>query len=289
MSATEPAISVVIATRDRSRSLRRVTSQITSQMLTSDELIIADDTSVQTDLYHWLPARTRVLYSCGRGPAVARNLGWRAAAGEVIAFTDDDVSVDEGWLAAIRAAFAADTSLLALEGHTLSRVFDPLYEYSVCSEEARNGLTCNVAYRKSALERLGGFDEGFQFAHCEDQDLFLRAQSIGRSRFSQAMRVHHEPRAIRPCAFARRAGWLGSEHRLYVKHPNLKPYPFPPVVSALAVSLRWPIATLFRGSLRRLCRDPRRLARALTITFLWWWHTFRAIPPLLLTRCHVAD
>src|SRR5437868_5684485 len=45
------------------------------------------------------------------GPAAARNAGWRAARGAVIAFTDDDTIPDPGWLAAAVPVFERDGDL----------------------------------------------------------------------------------------------------------------------------------------------------------------------------------
>jgi GT2 family glycosyltransferase len=276
----DPNISVVIATRDRRALLERVVGQLLDQLGSGDELIVVDDSTSGGSLGGLLDARVRVLRSGGRGPATARNLGWRAATGDVIAFTDDDVLVDRSWLTAIREEFAAAPDLSAVEGRTVSRPFDYLYEYSVYSNAALNGLTCNVAYRRAALEQISGFDEGFRFAHCEDVDLFMRARGVGRVKFAEQMLVEHEPRPVTPAQFARRAGWLESERRLYAKHRERRPYPLPPALCALITYLRWPVDNLVTGSGAEPIRDIARLRRTLLFALLWWWHVAKAVPSL---------
>jgi GT2 family glycosyltransferase len=281
LSAGELTISVVIATRDRRELLERVVGQLLGQLGGDDELIVVDDSTSAHVLGEVLDPRVRVMRSGGRGPATARNLGWRAAGGEVIAFTDDDVLVDPGWLTAIRTRFVSAPDLVAVEGRTVSRPFDYLYEYSVDSHDALNGLTCNVGYRRAALEQISGFDEGFRFAHCEDVDLFLRARSVGRVEFAEHMLVEHEPRPVTPAQFARRAGWLASERRLFSKHRERKPYPLPPVLCALITYLRWPIDYLIVGTDASSLRDTARLRRTALLTALWWWHVAKAVPSLV--------
>lgn len=276
-------IAVVIATRDRPTLVRRVGEQVLSQLEEGDELIVVDDTTASPEPYEWLTSRGRMIRSHGRGPAAARNLGWRAASGEVIAFTDDDVHLDAGWLAAVRAEFV-DVTLAVVEGRTRTRPFDPLYEYSVSSEGARNGLTCNVAYRKVMLELLNGFDEGFPFAHCEDVDLFSRAKRLGAVRYSEAMKVDHEPRPVTPASLARRGGWLTSDYRLYVKNPELREHALPASVCAMIAYTGWPIRSLVRASDVGSLRDLRRLSRLQLVTFLWWCNMVRALPTLACAR-----
>ncbi|MDQ3631914.1 MAG: glycosyltransferase family 2 protein, partial [Actinomycetota bacterium] len=53
-----------------------------------------------------VPAGVRVLRSGGHGPAAARNVGWRAATSEWVAFLDDDVVPPPGWTAALQADLA---------------------------------------------------------------------------------------------------------------------------------------------------------------------------------------
>jgi hypothetical protein len=283
LSSEELRISVVIATRDRPELLRRVGEQVVSQLGAGDELVIVDDTTGKPVDYGWLGPRGRMLRSYGGGPAVARNLGWRATTGEVVAFTDDDVRIDGGWLSAVRGEFRADPDLVAAEGQTSTRDFDRLFEYSVCSHSARNGLTCNVGYRRSSLEQLGGFDEGFPFAHCEDLDLFTRAGRLGTVKFATSMRVDHEPRAVSPAGLARRGGWVGSERRLFAKHPDLKPYPLTPLACAVISYVRWPLSALYRAPDGQITRSPARLLRAVGTTLMFWSHAARATGSLMLT------
>ena len=283
MSVPEPKISVVIATRDRPELLRRVHSQLLEQLRAGDELVVVDDAPSPSEVRNWLGDRVLYLNSKGNGPAVARNLGWRAGTGEIVAFTDDDVLVDANWLSEMRTAFASRSDLVGIEGRTVSRPFDPLYEYSVYADQAWNGLTCNVAYRRDALERLGGFDEAFRFAHCEDVDLFRRAKRLGSVEFAPNVVVDHEPRPVILAKFARRGGWLASERRLYAKHPDLKPYPIPPGICAVVVYLRWPVDLFARAASNPL-RDMSRLRRSTLLTALWWWNVLKAVPALASTR-----
>jgi GT2 family glycosyltransferase len=280
MASPEPTISVVIATRDRRDLLRRVAGQVGRQLGDHDELIVVDDTTSTPDSYEWLSSGGRLLLSGGRGPASARNLGWTHASRDLVAFADDDVLLDEGWLAAIRTEFANDKTLLAVEGSTATRRYDPLFEYSVSSESARNGLTCNVVYKRSVLERTGGFDEGFPFAHCEDLDLFTRVKRLGPVKYSHLVRAEHEPRSVAPSVFAKRGGWLRCERLLFSKHPELRPYPLPPGLCALIVYVRWPLDTYFGREALRQPWSISRIHRTVTVTLLWWWNVAKALPQL---------
>ena len=77
-------------------------------------------------------------------------------------------------------------------------VKDPAAYAAPCSVEWLSGA-CLLG-RRSALEALGGFDEGF-FLYCEDMDLCRRAHAAGYDvRFTPAATVHHEGGASAPRA-----------------------------------------------------------------------------------------
>lgn len=109
------------------------------------------------------------------GPAIARNLGWRAARSPIIAFTDDDCIPFPDWLKAGVEAFSVSSDIVAVSG----RVIMPLpdrptdYEYNAAHLETSEFVTANCFYRRETLLQVGGFDERFTAAWREDSDLFF--------------------------------------------------------------------------------------------------------------------
>jgi histidinol-phosphate phosphatase family protein len=128
--------------------------------------------------------RVRVLASGGRGPAAARNAGWRAATAPWVAFLDDDVVPAPDWPARLAADLAAaGPGVAASQG----RVRVPLpagrrptdWERNVAGLERARWATADMAVRRAALEQVGGFDERFPRAYREDSDLGLRLVARG--------------------------------------------------------------------------------------------------------------
>jgi len=226
-------VSVVVATRDRAARLRSLLAALAAQTLPRErfEVVVVDDGStddtpsalldgaVETDLRHERP----------RGPAAARNTGWRAARAPLVAFTDDDCRPEPGWLAAGLAAASAapgavvqgrtrpepaDEALLGRSPRARSIRIDalgPFYE------------TCNVFYPRALLERTGGFDERIITPGSEDTDLALRAFEQGAGAvFAPDALVNHEvaePTLAQAIRFTRRWRTLAW---LVKRHPSLR-------------------------------------------------------------------
>ncbi len=165
----------------------------------------------------------RYLASPGpHGPAAARNFGWRAARGRVIAFTDDDTLPDAGWLVAGARAFEEGAEA------AWGRIVMPIPAEPTDYERDANGLerasfvTANCFCLRSVLERLGGFDERFRVAWREDSDLYFRLIDAG-------VRIVHVPQAlvvhpVRPAAWGvsiRQQRKVMFDALLYKKHPQL--------------------------------------------------------------------
>ena len=154
------------------------------------QVVLADD---RRDTPEPLPAkipaaladRTLTVTLEGRGPAAARNAGWRAAeAADWVAFLDDDVRVGPHWRAGLLADLAGQPPRVAgVQG--IIKVPLPAdrrptdWERGTAGLAAARWITADMAYRRDALIAAGGFDERFPRAFREDADLALRLLGQG--------------------------------------------------------------------------------------------------------------
>jgi histidinol-phosphate phosphatase family protein len=131
-----------------------------------------------------LASRVRILPGRGAGPASARNVGWQASGAQWVVFLDDDVIPAPGWLERL-AEDLADRAPDVGGSQGRIRVPPPVDRRPTDWERNVNGLerarwaTADMAYRRSALARVGGFDERFPRAFREDADLALRIVGAG--------------------------------------------------------------------------------------------------------------
>ena len=143
--------------------------------------------------------RLVVVRSGGRGPAAARNAGWRATAAPWVAFVDDDVDLPLGWVRGLIGDLRrAGPEVAAVQG----RIEVPLpaerrptdWERNVAGLEGAPWITADMAVRRDALAAVGGFDERFPRAYREDTDLALRLLDQGWRLTVGDRRVRHPVR-----------------------------------------------------------------------------------------------
>ncbi|KQS97474.1 HAD-IIIA family hydrolase [Cellulomonas sp. Leaf395] len=147
-----------------------------------------------------LPWPSRVVRTGGRGPAAARNAGWRSTTTPWVAFLDDDVVLPARWAPAL--ARDLDAAAPDVAG-TQARLHVPLppgrrptdWERSTAGLEGARWATADMAFRRSSLEQVRGFDERFPRAYREDADLALRLRQAGW-RLVRGTRTTHHP--VRP-------------------------------------------------------------------------------------------
>jgi glycosyltransferase involved in cell wall biosynthesis len=230
--AGTPRLSVVIPTYRRPELLARCLAGVLAQTLDPQafEVIVVDDghtddTRAVVEALQPAGQAPKVRYlrpADGRGPAVARNCGWRAARGQIVAFTDDDTVPDPGWLAAGERAMQGNVA--AVCGRVRVPTGDPPTDHELMTRglETAEFVTANAFVRRSALEKIGGFDERFKRAWREDSDLQFRLMSeagpVGRC--ADAV-VLHPVRQERWGVCLRQQKNAYFDALLYKKHPRL--------------------------------------------------------------------
>lgn len=169
--------SVVIPTYKRPELLRNCLNCLLNQDLDRNEfevLVVCDGPDPATAAlvekfggnFHCLQLHTR------QGPAVARNLGWKNANAQLIAFTDDDCLPDKHWLNAYWENYAGE-DLKVMTGRVIVPIEAPITDYkkNIANLETADFITANCCCSKDALELVGGFDERYRMAWREDSDL----------------------------------------------------------------------------------------------------------------------
>jgi glycosyltransferase involved in cell wall biosynthesis len=177
-------ISVVIPTYQRPELLMRCLHALSEQEFEKDayEVIVVSDgpdeltkhiADAWNDSYE-TPFRY-VALPVKKGPAAARNAGWRASSAPLIAFTDDDCMPDKRWLQQIYDNWQQESEI-AYTG----RIIVPLppaptdFERNTANLETAEFVTANCVCTRAALEKIDGFDERFEAAWREDSDLEFR-------------------------------------------------------------------------------------------------------------------
>ncbi|MEV5350956.1 glycosyltransferase family 2 protein [Streptomyces achromogenes] len=201
-----PAYTVVVPTIGRpclAECLRALAEGTVEH--TPHEVVVVDDRpapegGLPLESAGQLLDRVRTLRTGGKGPAAARNAGWRTVRTPWTVFLDDDVQVLPDWsrhLAEDLRAAGPDTG--GVQGRL--RVPLPADRRPTDWERTTKGLenaawaTADMAYRTEALLRTGGFDERFPRAFREDADLALRVKRAGWN-LTRGTRITRHP--VRP-------------------------------------------------------------------------------------------
>ena len=223
-------VSVVVPTTgERLSLLERCLSSLIPAMSAGAEVIVVDNRPEHPERLHSLREgfpNVRFLEEPRPGGSAARNLGWHASSNDVIAFTDDDVVVDPDWLGWLVRPIVEEGSDCATglvipdavesleqlwfeESLGFNKGYEPLvfgpgrpqaapYPYAM----GQFGSGNNMAFRRSALQELGGFDPalgpGTPARAGEDIALFVRLLTSGGTlTYEPAALVAHTHRADR--------------------------------------------------------------------------------------------
>jgi glycosyltransferase involved in cell wall biosynthesis len=311
-------ISVVIPTYKRPALLKRCLDALMRQTLGKDEfevIVVSDGPDEETEtliktMKEGAPEFRYAALPEKKGPAAARNLGWKTARSSIIAFTDDDCLPDSNWLKAALERFQTLSDMVYSGKLIVPLSDDPTdHEINTANLQTAEFITANCFCTKAALDKAGGFDERYGLAWREDSDLQFRFIELGIpiGKIEDAVVVHPVRKA--PWGFSMKEQKKGFYNALlYKKYPKLyrqKIQPAPAwdyyvmiaciiVMIAAALTASWIIAAmalliwlvlLTRFILKRLQKTSHRAAHvkeiiitSLAIPFLSvYWQLYGAV------------
>jgi GT2 family glycosyltransferase len=269
-----PRISVVVCTHNGSEKLPIALRSLTRQTLAPSqyEVIVVDDGSSDDSVRVAREHAVRALrLPANAGLAAARNAGIAAAHSDLIAFTDDDCEVAADWLAALLPAFE-DSNVDGVSGPVSPEADDPfvraylrahnplsalpdtllaasglghrlrLYLASLVSpgpelDHLYSVVGANMAFRRSALLAVDGFDEAYRFGS-EEEDLCrrLHARDGGAMLlYVPGAQVTHWFEGRISDSLRRARSYGRGKARNVFKHPEMRPIVYPVPVAVAGV------------------------------------------------------
>lgn len=190
-------ISVIVCAHNEEKFLSACLYSLLAQTRLPDEIIVINNASVDRtgEVARKVPG-VRVIDESRKGLVIARERGRREAIGDLLVYLDADCRAPIFWLQRIASRFEREPSLAALTGNyrfydwdLWGRVLIRAYDFTLgpathclVKHILRIGVLFyggNFAVRRTALERVGGFDTAIEF-HGEDTNIGRRLFAIGR-------------------------------------------------------------------------------------------------------------
>jgi glycosyltransferase involved in cell wall biosynthesis len=230
---TAPEIAVVIPTRARETRLAFALEALARQTIGPDrfEVVVVRDADASEPVAR-APEGLDVSFlrlEGIAGPTAKRNLGWRSSRAALVAFTDDDCRPRPDWLERLLAGASGGETFV--QGRTEVDPDERQLLFGLARSKEVVGPsewfeTCNMAYPRALLERLGGFDESFSFGG-EDTDLGRRALAAGAERIYASDAVVFHAVLCAPLARTlREAGRWQTLPLVVARHPEQRRFLF---------------------------------------------------------------
>ena len=224
-----PKVSVVICAYNAAATIEDCLSSLQRLRYPNYEVIVVNDGSrdATPEIARRYPFQ--LITVPNGGLSAARNLGLHAATGEIVAYTDADVRVDEDWLSFLVQPFMTSDAV-GVGGPNIVPTDDEWI--AQCVAHSPGGPThvllhdtvaehipgCNMAFRKWALEELGGFDPTYIKAG-DDVDICWRLQARGgHLAFSPSAVVWHHHRNSVKAYWRQQIGYGEGESFLAQRH-----------------------------------------------------------------------
>ncbi len=226
-----PRISVVVCSLNGARTIRDTMEGLKNLEYPDYEVIVVNDGSTDATPDIASEYDVRLISTENRGLSNARNTGLEMATGEIVAYIDDDAYPDPHWLKYLATTFMT-TSYVGVGGPNIAPPGDGVIADCVANapggpthvllsdQEAEHIPGCNKAFRKEALEAIGGFDPRYRAAG-DDVDICWRLQDKGwKIGFNAAAVVWHHCRNSVKTYWKQQQGYGKAEALLEEKWPE---------------------------------------------------------------------
>ncbi|MBN2182871.1 MAG: glycosyltransferase [Sedimentisphaerales bacterium] len=226
-----PRISVVLCSYNGSATIKETLDHLQKLDYPNYEIIVVNDGSTDTTETIASQYDVRLISVDNGGLSRARNIGLKAATGEIVAYIDDDAYPDPHWLSYLAYSFKTTNHAAvggpniqpAGNGHIAECVANapggPIHVL-ISDRQAEHIPGCNMAFRKTHLDAIGGFDPQFRVAG-DDVDVCWRILEKGWTiGFHPAAMVwHHRRNSIRTY-WRQQVGYGKAETLLEKKWPE---------------------------------------------------------------------
>jgi GT2 family glycosyltransferase len=226
-----PSVSVVVCSYNGATTIADCLDGLLRLEYPDYEVVVIDDGSTDATAAIARSFGVRVISTANRGLSHARNLGLMVARGEIIAYTDDDARPEPHWLTYLADAFLR-TEHVGVGGPNIAPPGDgPIADcvanapggpaHVLLSDQVAEHIPgCNMAFRREALDAIGGFDPRFRTAG-DDVDVCWRLQERGGTLgfHPAAMVWHHRRNSIR-AYWRQQVGYGRAEALLEQKWPQ---------------------------------------------------------------------
>ena len=222
----EPIVSVVIIVRNVQKYMANCLISILDQTFSTFEVVVIDDLSsdnTQKIIRKFDDKRIRYFRNeKWLGISKSRNSGVAHAIGEYIFFTDGDCRVSKNWIEE-GLKHLKNPNSVGVEGRIIyiSKDYEPtLSDHVMENRSGGNFMTGNIAYKKSIIATVGGFDE--RLTYFEDRDIAFRAMKYGKISFNPEMIVYHPKVFLTPKKYVETATRLKNRVYLFKKFGEKK-------------------------------------------------------------------
>ena len=185
----QPNVTIIVPTYNSEKTIDLCISSLVKLDYPKQclDILIVDDGSIDgTTKKLKQYSEIKVIESPHAGPAATRNNGIQNATGDIIVFTDSDCEVKPDWIKKIIMdlddADGVGGSIIAANLDSYTEKFEQNRRerlYGTIKRRINHLPSCNLAFRRQALESIGGFDEDFGRASAEDYDLCQRFTDSG--------------------------------------------------------------------------------------------------------------